>query len=117
QASLNSDFNHATEDNYTFVIAFPLWREPWFFILIGLGCFGLVYLYIKLREKRIQRLSLLEQERMMFEYEHLKSQVNPHFLFNSLNTLTSLIDENKETAISYTEHLSDLYRNMLAYRN
>ena len=52
---------------------------------------------------------------MMFEYEHLKSQVNPHFLFNSLYALSILIEEKKENALSYTVSLADLYRNMLTY--
>jgi LytS/YehU family sensor histidine kinase len=65
----------------------------------------------------MQRLAQLEQERVLFDYEHLKSQVNPHFLFNSLNTLTNLIEENKDNAVMYTERLSDLYRNMLIYHN
>jgi LytS/YehU family sensor histidine kinase len=52
----------------------------------------------------------------LFEYEHLKTQVNPHFLFNSLNTLTGLIEQDPESAITYTEQLSDLYRNLLAYK-
>ena len=75
------------------------------------------YLFITEREKRLKNMSKLQAERMMFEYEHLKSQVNPHFLFNSLNTLTNLIEENKETALDYTVNLADLYRNMLAYRD
>lgn len=54
---------------------------------------------------------------MLFEYEHLKSQVNPHFLFNSLNTLTNLIEDDKNAALLYTNQLSDLYRNMLSFRN
>ena len=53
----------------------------------------------------------------MFEYEHLKSQVNPHFLFNSLNTLTGLIDDDKNAAMQYTTRLSDLYRNMLSHKD
>ena len=54
---------------------------------------------------------------MVFEYEHLKSQVNPHFLFNSLNTLVSLIEDDQDAAVVYTVHLSDLYRNMLSYKD
>ena len=54
---------------------------------------------------------------MRFEYEHLKSQVNPHFLFNSLNTLSSLIEEDKGKAVDYTSQLADLYRSMLSYKD
>jgi LytS/YehU family sensor histidine kinase len=60
---------------------------------------------------------VLKHERIMFEYEHLKSQVNPHFLFNSLNTLTNLIARDQKKAIEYTENLSSLYHSILAYHD
>jgi LytS/YehU family sensor histidine kinase len=73
---------------------------------------------VRLRDKSVNNLLRLQQERLAFEYEHLKSQVNPHFLFNSLNTLTGLIEDGeRESATAYTAQLSDLYRNMLAYRD
>lgn len=70
------------------------------------------YLIVRYREANLKKMALLEQERIVFEYEHLRSQVNPHFLFNSLNTLTNLIEEDPKTAVQYSERLSDLYRNM-----
>lgn len=117
QASLSSSFAGASEAQYSFTIAKPFWARTWFIAVAALALLGLGYLYIRLRERNLRKLSSLQKERMMFEYEHLKSQVNPHFLFNSLNTLSSLIEENQELATDYTEHLADLYRNMLAYRD
>ncbi len=43
----------------------------------------------------------------------LRNQVNPHFLFNSLNTLSSLIYENQDTAAEYIRKLSRVYRYVL----
>ena len=117
QASLNSNFEHAHEDSFSFTISRPFWKQPWFLALAAGALIGLGYLYIKLREKGIKKMSTLQKERMIFEYEHLKSQVNPHFLFNSLNTLVSLIEEDKEAAVDYTVHLSDLYRYMLSFKD
>jgi len=114
QVSLNPAFEHPNEDEYSFTIATPFWEMDWFYLAAVLLAGLLGYLYIKQREKRLKRISRLQQERMMFEYEHLKSQVNPHFLFNSLYALSILIEEKKENALSYTVHLADLYRNMLA---
>jgi LytS/YehU family sensor histidine kinase len=51
------------------------------------------------------------------EIKVLTSQVNPHFLFNSLNTLITLIPEDKETAIRFTQKLSDVYRYVLQGKN
>jgi len=117
QASLNNDFTNANEDTYSFVIATPFWRKIWFIASAIILLILLAYMIIRTREKRLKNMSKLQEERMVFEYEHLKSQVNPHFLFNSLNTLTNLIEENKDTAVEYTVNLADLYRNMLAYRD
>ncbi|WP_118972137.1 sensor histidine kinase [Taibaiella koreensis] len=117
EASLNGGFDNASEAAYTFTIAAPLWRRPWFLVIAGITLIAVVYALIRFRDRKMQRLALLEQERILFDYEHLKGQVNPHFLFNSLNTLTNLIEESPESAVRYTEQLSDLYRNMLTYHN
>lgn len=117
QASLHSSFNDAVTAQYAFTIAAPLWRRPWFVALAVVLVLGLVFSYIRLRERNLRKMSLLQRERMIFEYEHLKSQVNPHFLFNSLNTLVSLIEEDPHAAVDYTVQLSDLYRNALANRD
>jgi len=47
----------------------------------------------------------------------LKNQVNPHFLFNSLNTLVSLIPEDKDQAINFVQELSKTYRTILEVRD
>lgn len=117
QTSLGNNFSTYGEASYQFTIRKPFWYRAWFLFLVVSVALAIAYTYITMREKSLRKLSSLERERMLYEYEHLRSQVNPHFLFNSLNTLTSLIDENQNAAIDYTVHLSDLYRNMLSYRD
>jgi hypothetical protein len=51
------------------------------------------------------------------KFESLKSQLDPHFLFNSLNVLTSLISENPRQAERFTTKLSKVYRYVLEHRN
>lgn len=51
------------------------------------------------------------------KFETLKSQIDPHFLFNSLNVLTSLISENPNQAEKFTTKLSKVYRYVLEQRN
>ncbi len=51
------------------------------------------------------------------KFETLKSQIDPHFLFNSLNVLTSLIGENPSLAEKFTTKLSKIYRYVLEQRN
>ncbi len=55
----------------------------------------------------------LQKETIRSQYETLKNQVNPHFLFNSLNVLTSLIRLEPDIAEKFTEQLSKVYRYVL----
>lgn len=59
----------------------------------------------------------LKRERLIAEFAALKNQINPHFLFNSLNTLTSLIDDNPKQANIFLQKLSSVYRHLLAQGN
>ncbi len=55
----------------------------------------------------------LKNRQIRTQYEVLQNQMSPHFLFNSLNTLTSIIPEDPEAAVSFTEKLSEVYRYIL----
>jgi two-component system LytT family sensor kinase len=55
----------------------------------------------------------LEQLTIQHEFETLKSQVNPHFLFNCFNTLSSLISEDRKQAEVFLDELSKVYRYLL----
>jgi LytS/YehU family sensor histidine kinase len=59
------------------------------------------------------RLSLLEKEHAHSELKILKSQINPHFLFNSLNTLYSLVRKKADEAPDYILKLSEFLRYLL----
>ena len=68
------------------------------------------------------RRSAIEAERFKSEYlasqyQSLKDQMNPHFLFNSLNTLTYLVYENQDQAAQFIKKLSDVYRYVLDTRD
>ena len=49
------------------------------------------------------------------KYQQLKSQLSPHFLFNNISVLTSLIEENPKKAVLFSENLSDIYRHFLTH--
>lgn len=68
------------------------------------------------------RRSAVEAERYQREsisatYESLKNQVNPHFLFNSLNALTNLVYEDQDKAANFIKQLSEVYRYVLDTRD
>ncbi|MFZ2904807.1 MAG: histidine kinase [Cyclobacteriaceae bacterium] len=58
-----------------------------------------------------------QKESMSATYESLKNQVNPHFLFNSLNALTNLVYEDQDKAVSFIKQLSEVYRYVLDTRD
>jgi hypothetical protein len=55
----------------------------------------------------------LKRENLIARYEALKNQVNPHFLFNTLNTLTGVVEQNPEKATEFIRKFSDIYRYVL----
>lgn len=77
-------------------------------ILIG----SIIFFYIIWR-KAIDREQLLREENLNYKYRNLKAQVNPHFLFNSLNTLSELVYMDAKMADNYIQQLSAIYRYIL----
>lgn len=102
-------------------IAPPFWRKTWFIIFTVLGITGIISLIFRLRVKAINHSNqlLLDKERLEKELKastlaSIKSQMNPHFLFNSLNTIQNYIykDERKQ-ANYFLGKFSDLMRKIL----
>jgi hypothetical protein len=60
-----------------------------------------------------QRAAVLQAENDTARYTALQNQLNPHFLFNSLNTLIAEIEYNPQNAVHFTKHLSSVYRYVL----
>ncbi|MBN3035994.1 MAG: histidine kinase [Bacteroidales bacterium] len=58
----------------------------------------------------------LRGERITLQYNALRNQVNPHFLFNSLNTLTSIVHNDPDMAVRFIRQLSEVYRYLLDQR-
>jgi len=116
RASLNRNFENAAESSFRFTIAKPLWMRWWFIILVILFIAGILYLYIKGREKRLRNLQRLEKETIQSQFETLRNQVNPHFLFNSFNTLIAEIEDDPKKAVQYVEHMADFFRSIVTYR-
>lgn len=71
-----------------------------------------IYFMNELR-KSVEEKELLKQESLKAQLNALKTQVNPHFLFNNLNTLVSVIPENPDQAVKFVQQLSKVYRHIL----
>lgn len=86
-------------------------------IFINLMMTLLLEFFILYDQQRIKEIEIadLKSQNSEYLYNLLRSQINPHFLFNSLNNLSALIYKNQEHAMEFTKKLSNVYRYVLNY--
>jgi two-component system LytT family sensor kinase len=78
--------------------------------------FHAVYYYKELQKTKVKEQKVIAGAASA-KFDALKNQLDPHFLFNSLNVLTSLIEENPDSAQKFTTALSKVYRYVLEQKN
>lgn len=117
EVSINDGFHLPAKEQIVFERAAPIYARAWFIVSMALLFLGLIYSILQLRIRRITGLEKLEKDKLAFQLETLRSQVNPHFIFNSFNTLQGLIDTNPKNATAYLEKLAMFFRNLLLLRN
>lgn len=100
-------FAHESLKNYQF----GLWITLTIVII-----FHVVYFYNRYQKHKIQEQKVIAGTASA-KFDALKNQLDPHFLFNSLNVLTSLIEENPDNAQKFTTSLSKVYRYVLEQKN
>ena len=93
--------------NYVFATAMS------FIILL---CFYVFYIYKEYNENKVKEQKIIAGTANA-KFESLKNQIDPHFLFNSLNVLSSLIEENPDNAQKFTTSLSKIYRYVLEQKD
>jgi sensor histidine kinase YesM len=79
---------------------------------VGLFVCCIVFFYATWRQA-IEREQKLREENLRYRYRTLKTQINPHFLFNSLNTLSEIVYTDANKADNYIQKLSGVYRFIL----
>ncbi|UOY04730.1 histidine kinase [Muricauda sp. SCSIO 64092] len=77
---------------------------------------NLFYFTMKQKDELTRQMEDLKREMMVSQYAMLKNQISPHFLFNSLNTLTSLMYEDRDLASDFVTRLASSYRYILDNR-
>lgn len=91
--------------------AFGLWIT-----LSIIAIFYLIYFYNRYQKNKLKEQKVIAGTASA-KFDALKNQLDPHFLFNSLNVLTSLIEENPKNAQKFTTSLSKVYRYVLEQKN
>jgi sensor histidine kinase YesM len=97
-------------------------RSPkaWFYLILRIALMNALVILIKYfydfmeEKRRIEyQNEVLKRESAMAMHQSLKEQMNPHFLFNSLNTLKSLVKQDQGRSLDFIEELAAIYRYML----
>jgi len=91
--------------------SFGLWIT-----LTIISVFYIIFFYSRYQKNKIKEQKIIAGTASA-QFNALKNQLDPHFLFNSLNVLTSLIDENPEAAQNFTTSLSKVYRYVLEQKD
>lgn len=86
------------------------------FTFVVLLIIHIIYLYKWYQDNKIKEQKIIAGTASA-QFESLKNQIDPHFLFNSLNVLSSLIEENPENAQRFTTSLSKIYRYVLEQKD
>jgi two-component system LytT family sensor kinase len=89
----------------------PYWSTLWVTLGINVFMHGRGFL-LSWRQSAIDN-EKLKTEQVASQYNSLKNQVNPHFLFNSLNVLSTLVYDNQDKAVEFIRKLSQVYRYVL----
>jgi two-component system LytT family sensor kinase len=87
-------------------------KQFFFSWIISITIASVAFFYMEWNNA-LKREQKLREEKLIFQYETLKNQVNPHFLFNSLNTLSSLIPKDPELSERFISKFSTIYRYIL----
>jgi ligand-binding sensor domain-containing protein len=99
---------------FEFTIKPPFWQTWWFILLLSLFAALLIYILVKRRIGQVRKEGELKQKITETEMSALRAQMNPHFIFNCLNSIDSLIQNNeKEKATTYLAKFAKLIRAIL----
>jgi len=92
-----------------------------FYWAVSTTVFGIAiangFLFFKNWKQSALNEEILKREKLAIEYEALRNQVNPHFLFNSLTALTTLVHQDADKAEAFIRKFSDVYRYILENRD
>ncbi|HSY60571.1 MAG TPA: histidine kinase, partial [Cytophaga sp.] len=104
-------YGKQNKKQFVIIIKPPFWKAPWFFMCMGLLVAAVIVFIYRYRIKQIRQRANIDKLIAQTEMKALHSQMNPHFIFNSLNSIREMIlnNENKE-ASHYLSKFAQLIR-------
>jgi len=91
-------------------------NASFFCSLTIVAIYEIIYFMNELRHS-VEEKEMLKRESLSAQLNALRTQVNPHFLFNNLNTLSSIIPEDPQQAVDFVQQLSKVYRHILEVKD
>lgn len=113
RAAENGIFSNEPEASFSFKINKHFYNYWHVRLLFACILFALLFRWRKHYENQKKEKLSLEKTIVENQLINLKNQLNPHFLFNSFNTLISLIEEDNERSIAFVERMTFFYRDIL----
>ncbi|MHA4739472.1 sensor histidine kinase [Dyadobacter sp. MSC1_007] len=112
--AVSPDGNESKVLKYRFSIAPPFWKTWWFRMLVAISIVGMIFLFIKRREASIKMENQVHLQMSELRMHALQAQMNPHFIFNSLNSIQNYIISNEAmSAAKYLSKFAKLIRRIL----
>ena len=110
----------SSEKQFKISIKTPFYKSVWFLSIFFIITGYIIFYIVRARIRNVSSIEdlkskaqLLEKEKTAVMYENLKQQLNPHFLFNSLTSLSSLIRIDQRQAGDFLDKMSKVYRYIL----
>jgi ligand-binding sensor domain-containing protein len=114
KASNNNNVWTAQPLQFSFIIKPPFWQTGWFILLCSIAVGLFIYLLFKNRVNRVKEKAAIRQQLAELEGKALRAQMNPHFIFNSLNAIQEcIVMEKISAAYEYLARFSKLLRMVL----
>lgn len=111
----NDNVKSSTPAKYVFVINPPWWATWWFRILVVVLLAAVVYFLARFRDKEIKTRNELKLRTKQLRQQALNAQLNPHFIFNTMGSIQSLIMDRKlPEAEGYLTKFSKMLRTILS---
>lgn len=107
-------------DQLDILLLHPLMHLMILFGFIFIIILILVSVTVRIIEKwffSIRQLEVLKNLKLASDYQSLQAQLNPHFLFNNLSALKSMITYEPEAAVQFTQNFTDVYRYVLGCKD
>lgn len=112
--SVNESGITSEKYSHSFIVQTPLWQKGWFYFITSVGSIAVVVLITRYQINIIKKRNEAEKKMIQSQLTALKAQMNPHFMYNALNSIQALIlKQDIKNSNLYLSKFSNLMRKVL----